>query len=77
MAKWPIDWHENNLKNFRHSYAQKQAEVDRAVGELVRWKAEIDFRQLQVDEAKRIGQNEFDPERFLKKRRASHAERDK
>jgi hypothetical protein len=73
MAAWPIEWHENNLKNFRENYARKQEESDRLVGELLRWHEEINWRQAQIDEAKKRGQKEFDSEKFMKKRRTPAA----
>lgn len=73
MPAWPIEWHENNLKNFRESFAQKQAQVDRLVGELVRWEADILRRQMQIDEAKRLGKKAFDPDKFMKPKPPSAA----
>lgn len=69
MAAWPIDWHANNLKNFRDHVAIKQAEADRMNGELIRIHKELEWRQIQIDNALRLGKKEFDPEKFMKKQR--------
>lgn len=75
MPAWPIEWHENNLKTYRENYARKQQEVDRMVGELVRWEANIIKCQMQIDAAKKAGKKAFDPDKYLKPRdAASHAD---
>ena len=68
MAAWPIEWHENTLKNYRENYACKQEEVDRLVGELVRWEADITRWQMQIDAAKKQGKKAFDRDKFLRVR---------
>lgn len=65
----PIEWHESTLVTYEENLRRFEAEVESKVKELERWKKELDFRKLQISEAKRLGKAAFDPDRFLVKRK--------
>jgi hypothetical protein len=67
--KRPISWHVDCLRNLHASWERaKEAEI-RAKMESLRLAGEMSFRQRQINEARRLGKEEFDGERFMAKDR--------
>jgi len=66
--KFKLSWHEENLKSFLIFLSGKFEERQKLDVELGRLKDELLFRRHQINEAKRQGKVDFDPEKFCIKR---------
>jgi len=64
-----IEWHKENLKNWKISNDNKQEQIKREQKNLEesieRWK----FYELQISKAQILGKDRFDREKFLVKRK--------
>ena len=65
MTAMPVSWHENCLRNFTASRDEKQGLLDRLTADVKRMNAEIEFRKLQIEKAKSLRKDKYDPDRFL------------
>lgn len=67
MAKnsMPLGWHEECLRNYRRSVADKESGVTRAQRELERSRDDLAFYERQMTEAKAAGMDAFDRDRYL------------
>jgi hypothetical protein len=68
--KLSIQWHEQCLENMRLSLDRTRGELTRVQDRVAYEEQRVAFAERQLDEAKRRGLTEFDPERFLKQRGA-------
>jgi hypothetical protein len=64
MSKSPIKWHEKNLKNSRSYEQQLRKEVADLQSRIEKLAEENKFREYQITEAKRLGMDGFDEEKF-------------
>jgi hypothetical protein len=60
-----IEWHEECLLNRRKSVELLKQELDRLLKRLHMAEAELSFRELQIEEAKRLKKTKFDADKFL------------
>jgi hypothetical protein len=66
--KFSIGWHEDCLKNQKASYKANKERIEREFQRLARDEASIIAYEMQIEEAKAMVMDGFDPDRFLKKR---------
>ena len=66
--KFPIEWHETNLRNHAQNLAKQEAELDRMRKAVQSSRERYLFAQAQIEHAKAKGLNSFDAERLLKSR---------
>lgn len=66
--KYPIKWHENNLKNAKHSYEQEKEAYKRAREQLDRNYNYIKTLEYQIEQAKKEGKDGFDSEKYKRVR---------
>jgi hypothetical protein len=69
MTKFPISWHEECLINRKASLARERLTLDSICLQVGKLMDEISFAERQIAEAKRRGLYEFDPDKFLVKRK--------
>lgn len=60
-----LAWHEDCLANSRRSLAALKERRDRLNRELTADEQRVAWAEIQIEEAKRRGLTEFDPDRFL------------
>ncbi len=66
--KFSIEWHEQCLENMRLSLDRTRGELLRVQDRLAYEEQRVAMVELQINEAKRRGLKEFDPDRFVQKR---------
>jgi hypothetical protein len=64
-----VEWYEDCLVNNRSSVERLHQELERLQERVKRAEEELAFRELQIQEAKRLKKTEFDSESFLKSKR--------
>lgn len=69
MSVMPLAWHELNLKNAESWLKRQEQELARMQLRIERDRAEIAFRRLQVETAKKEGKTKFDSDKYLKARK--------
>ena len=60
-----ISWHENCLENSRRSVDELKQQIARLNRELTQKEQRVAWAEIQIEEAKRRGLTEFDPDKFL------------
>lgn len=68
MAKWPLDWHKNNLKNMRDHVQRRRDEGHRILADAAATERRCIELDAQIIRAELKGIKEFDPDKFNKKR---------
>jgi hypothetical protein len=68
MKAYSIEWHENNLKNYKETVERERIKLTRLSEELARDEERLKFHALQIETAKSQGKTEFDSDRFMKPR---------
>ena len=68
--KHTIEWHEECHANALQCLIAKKTQLDRLRMEILRNEKELEFRTMQINEAKARGMTEFDSDRLLVSRRA-------
>jgi len=63
--KFPIKWHEENLKNFIVSLDGYKKQIERLMFTISQMEDEAEFRRLQISTAIKKGKDSFDGDRFL------------
>lgn len=66
--KFPIKWHEQNLRYHAQHLANQEAELERMRGAVQLARERYLFAQAQIEHAKAKGLDGFDAERLLKSR---------
>ena len=64
--KFPIAWHEQCLANCRENFQRELEALRRKELDVDRMSRDIFHREAQIAEAKKLGLDGFDPERFMK-----------
>lgn len=67
-TSFPLSWHKTNNENSKNYLALREAELARLSNALGRLRADVRFREQQIEEAERRGLDKFDADRFLRKR---------
>jgi len=63
--KYPIEWHESSLANMRSTLDGIEIELARLQEHCDQLKSDISFLSVQIAEAKEMGKDGFDAERFM------------
>jgi hypothetical protein len=66
--KFPIEWHEQNLRYHAQHLATQEAELERMRATVQSARERYLFAQAQIEHAKAKGLDGFDAERLLKSR---------
>lgn len=66
-STYPIAWHEEGLMNFKASMERRQRDIARLSAEVESMKKEIEFREFQLERAKKENKLEYNPETYCKK----------
>ena len=68
MAKYPIKWHEECLKNQERYLVERKSEAKRQIEALTKdienLEADVLCLRLQIQRAKRLKKDGFDPDKF-------------
>jgi len=67
--KYPIEWHMKSLANMQSTLRRTEMELDRLQEHCDRLKSDIRFLFMQIAEAKEMGKDGFDAERFMASQR--------
>lgn len=70
QTAFPIEWHEQCLRNMRSNYERELHALDERHKEVTQFWDRIKHYGSQIDEAKARGMTQFDRDRFMKQRRA-------
>jgi hypothetical protein len=62
--KHPIAWHQQNVKNMKSSLPRMREEIEEKRRALSHLETEIGYREIQIDNAIKLGKPDFDEERF-------------
>ena len=68
MTSYSIEWHEKTVKNKIATLDEYKRRAARLAEDIAGLEKRIKFRQLQINQAKSLGKETFDPDRFLKNR---------
>ena len=68
MAKQPVGWHQECLKNSMESLRCERAELERLQQRVDRQQARVERLQQQIERALREGKDGFDADRFEPKK---------
>lgn len=66
--KFPLAWHREGLTNSKLHLTREEHRLASMVQSVDDLRGRVAFAQEQLDEAQRRGLEEFDPERFLRRR---------
>lgn len=63
--KSSLSWHEEALKNFNSSLAGYQRQLSELSEKVKLMTIEANFRKAQIEEARKLGRDSFDDEKFM------------
>lgn len=69
MSKFPIQWHEDCLRNWKHTLDKERERIERMQRNYEQQLTEWYCYEDQITEAKRRGVDGFDRDRFMKERK--------